>query len=207
MFRNLIQLFWPPLKRQPKNPPSSSQAANLVPGRNCGGCTVCCKSLTIISSELKKLPGILCKHAEEGAGCGIYNHRPAVCRNWYCGWRKSSKLDDSWRPDRCGVLMEFSHSLEIPASYGSQEAVKLSIWSLDTVQWEPLVTFVAACVDARIPVFLSVGMRAGFAAGMAFLNDGMAASVAARDYQRVASDLAIAANICAKHPGERIVLD
>jgi hypothetical protein len=76
----------------------------LVPGRECGECTVCCTVMAIDKPEIQKEAGVTCRHCL--AGCTIYETRPALCRDYYCGWRQLPILDDSWRPDRSGVFVE-----------------------------------------------------------------------------------------------------
>jgi hypothetical protein len=43
---------------------------SLIPGADCGGCTVCCDFPTINKPEIQKLSGAACRHAACG-GCGI----------------------------------------------------------------------------------------------------------------------------------------
>ena len=63
---------------------------NETESRQCGACTACCH------------------------GCTIYERRPKVCRDWMCMWREFPSLfDESWRPDRSGVLMRMA---EVDAS-------------------------------------------------------------------------------------------
>jgi len=75
----------------------------LIPGRDCGGCTVCCVYPTINKPEIQKLSGARCRHAGCG-GCAIYDSRPPVCRSYYCAWRTVDIFSDDWRPDKSGVL-------------------------------------------------------------------------------------------------------
>ena len=75
-----------------------------LPGRECGSCTSCCVELAIDAPDLTKPDGCECPHLIAGAGCGIYADRPALCRNWYCGWRMGA-LSEAMRPDRSGVLL------------------------------------------------------------------------------------------------------
>jgi hypothetical protein len=76
---------------------------NLVQGRECGGCVACCKTLEIHDPQIAKPADTLCKHCS-GHGCGIYDTRPPVCRDWYCLWRRDQNLPDHLRPDQCGVI-------------------------------------------------------------------------------------------------------
>lgn len=78
----------------------------IVPGRDCGECNACCIDLNIREPELKKPAGTPCPHLN-GKGCGIYDGRPSVCRNWHCLWRRIAAMPDGLRPDRCGVTFAF----------------------------------------------------------------------------------------------------
>lgn len=176
----------------------------LVPNRDCGGCTVCCKHLAIDTPQLKKLSGVLCTHCHEAKGCGIYETRPSVCVTWYCGWRKFP-LDDSWRPDRCGILITLVDQ-GIPSHYEKRVGLKFHlVGSLQSVLWEPCVTYIASLIDDGIPVFLSVPGLEGHDNKVAFLNDGMAAAVATHIDDRVAHELQNVLDSCkkARNPIER----
>ena len=75
----------------------------LIPGRECGDCTVCCTAPSINKPEIQKLSGAACRHCL-GGGCAIYDVRPPVCRAFYCAWRTVDIFGDDWRPDKSGVL-------------------------------------------------------------------------------------------------------
>ena len=70
----------------------------------CGTCKSCCTSLPI--PELNKREGEVCKHLEKD-GCGIYDVRPPVCREFECGWLASYKetAPRQSRPDRAGFIV------------------------------------------------------------------------------------------------------
>lgn len=77
-----------------------SDADNLLTpaaGRACGACTMCCKVLLV--GELRKPPGLWCKHARPGTGCGIYETRPASCRDFFCEWMLNANFPAEWKPD------------------------------------------------------------------------------------------------------------
>ena len=75
----------------------------LIPGRECGPCTVCCTAPSINKPEIQKLSGAACRHCD-GGGCAIYDSRPPVCRAFYCAWRTVDIFGEDWRPDKSGVL-------------------------------------------------------------------------------------------------------
>ncbi len=82
----------------------TSYDIGLVPGRQCGDCTVCCTVMAIDKPEIQKEAGVTCRHCV--GGCTIYETRPPLCRDYHCGWRQLPILDEGWRPDRSGVYVE-----------------------------------------------------------------------------------------------------
>jgi hypothetical protein len=74
------------------------EAQRNATGRHCGSCTMCCFILGVDAPDLTKPPDSKCRHCEAGVGCIIYERRPDLCRNFYCGWLVASVFDDSWYP-------------------------------------------------------------------------------------------------------------
>ena len=153
----------------------------LVPGRGCGACTVCCKTLKIDAPELKKLAGVLCQHCSQGVGCKIYETRPQVCQGWYCGWRRMQHLNDEWRPDRCGVLICLVGAGEgIPPEF-PQLGLKFDVMeSPDVLNWDPLIKYIGFEISRGTPVFLGTPAPVGYERRKVFLNYLMAHAVASR---------------------------
>ena len=60
-----------------------TQQVAIVPGRDCAGCTMCCKLLRV--EELDTPPLSWCPHCSVRTGCSIYDDRPTECRQFYCG--------------------------------------------------------------------------------------------------------------------------
>jgi hypothetical protein len=56
--------------------------------------------------ELDKPAGPWCAHVCPGRGCGVYETRPQSCRDFLCGWMTHPSLDERWRPDRAGFLLQ-----------------------------------------------------------------------------------------------------
>lgn len=127
----------------------------LLPRRECGACTVCCVELDIDDPELRKPDGVACPHLKEAGGCGIYDHRPATCRHWFCGWR-FLHLSDAMRPDRSGVLLSPEFGAVKGAMKGGLRIVLVDddIAVLDNPE---LIDFAARCVAGDVPIFLSWG--------------------------------------------------
>jgi hypothetical protein len=69
--------------------------------RGCGDCRVCCIVPKI--TEVTKSAGKVCRHLC-ATGCSIHDSKPTTCRDFLCAWRVMPELDESWRPDRIGLL-------------------------------------------------------------------------------------------------------
>ena len=76
-----------------------------MPG--CDGCTACCKIMQV--RELGKPANAWCAHCKIGAGCGIYDERPASCRTFECVWLQTQRgrkpLALELRPDASRVVI------------------------------------------------------------------------------------------------------
>lgn len=83
-------------------------AAELVPNRDCDGCTMCCKLLSI--AELDKPRAVWCPHCDKKRGCKIYEQRPEACRSFYCGWRRIAHLDAQWKPSHSKILINYEEA-------------------------------------------------------------------------------------------------
>ncbi|MBI1369374.1 MAG: hypothetical protein GC162_12065 [Planctomycetes bacterium] len=81
--------------------------------RECGACNVCCTAMHV--RPLNKPAGQRCEH-QTPAGCGNYENRPPVCREWHCMWVRDPRkvFTDEQRPDKLGVF--FTASLPDPAT-------------------------------------------------------------------------------------------
>ena len=80
----------------------------LVAGRSCDGCTMCCKLLSI--DVLDKPRAVWCSHCDKKRGCEIYDERPLVCRSFFCGWRRLADLDERWKPSHAKFLVNYEHA-------------------------------------------------------------------------------------------------
>ena len=72
-------------------------------GRECGGCTLCCKVMVI--PELDKAKDSWCAHCAIGEGCSIYQQRPNSCREFDCLYLTSEGLPDHWYPARSKMVL------------------------------------------------------------------------------------------------------
>ena len=118
-----------------------------APGRECGRCTACCSVLAIV--ELQKPPRRACDHLCP-SGCGIYEDRPASCREFHCLWlRGVIDADEALRPDRLGVMLDYF----VMASSGESHLIAFELWS-DAFE-TPLVQSLLAELSQTRDVHLS----------------------------------------------------
>jgi hypothetical protein len=153
----------------------------VIPGRDCGGCTVCCTALPVDEPALRKQANVDCPQCDVGGGCRVYDRRPQTCREFFCGWRALPKLGDEWRPDRSGVMVTFDDQ-DIPPGYPIRPAFKLVLTNGPvTLDTDHFAGYVAGLIVAKIPVFLSLRGPPGHFFAKAFLNDRLAWPVQNRD--------------------------
>jgi hypothetical protein len=86
------------------------------PKKRCGECTACCVALRVDTPEFKKEGGLACQHLT-AKGCGIYQTRFKICREFLCGWLLFPELDEGWRPDRSGILILQVAQASLPKAY------------------------------------------------------------------------------------------
>lgn len=80
-------------------------------GRSCNGCTLCCFTHPV--PELPKRASTLCQHCTVGAGCRVYNDKPASCGDYVCGWIEGIGTEDD-QPHLLGVVYELAELTEVP---------------------------------------------------------------------------------------------
>ena len=176
----------------------------LVNGRQCGQCSVCCVVLNIDTKEFQKLPGVACGHLGKSGGCTIHATRYPVCQSYHCGWRYLGVLNDDWRPDKSGVIIDFqSHNL--PAHYPKRPGIRITLVDKKKGLSRPFYDYVARLVAADVPVIFSVcGPPGDFPAG-AFLNDALKEPVAKRDLAQVEAVFAQAMKGLESHHFDKVV--
>jgi len=154
---------------------------NLVPGRVCGDCKVCCIVPPIDEPEMQKIPNAMCRHRLK-EGCSIYENRPTPCRTYFCGWRRLAFLDDDWRPDRSGVLIESG-----TASTVGPDAVVLILVAdpLKTVRQRRFLDFVGEAIAQKTKLFLSLPGSPGEAKAALALDTPEMRSAAAHSRTQV----------------------
>ena len=139
---------------------------HLVSGRECGDCKVCCIVPPIDEPEIQKPTNSTCRHRSV-SGCDIYENRPAPCRSYFCGWRRLAFLDDDWRPDKSGVLIESGSATTV----GPGSIVLILVGNpLKTVRQQRFLDFVRQMIDRKSTLFLSLPGSAGQAKAALSLN-------------------------------------
>jgi hypothetical protein len=98
-------------------------AANAPAERVCGKCNLCCKILII--PALGKPDNVWCEHCEIGKGCRIYPDRPAMCRDFKCGYLRDPSLGEEWYPAKCHfVLRSDNNQLVVQVDHQRPDAWK-----------------------------------------------------------------------------------
>lgn len=150
---------------------SEDNESHLVPGRECGECTVCCVNLLIKDKNFEKAADVACTHMVEKGGCTIYNDRPSVCRDWHCAWRFMAQLGDDWRPDRSGILLRSDENGIIFQPIRDAKKVLTSARAIELI---------AGGVAQGIPMSMSIPTRRGFLSHGLSLNEPLKNVVEAR---------------------------
>jgi len=166
-----------------------SSESYTVPGRECGTCSVCCRDLAIVQPEFTKLPGLLCEHCLPGQGCGIYEKRFSTCREYDCGWRSFENMDDSWRPDRSGVLITLEFS-----DQGAAAANLILVSGVAAARTDRFAGMVAGFIESGTETHMVLPADAGMMAYNIPLNGILGPAIHARDLAKVKE---IIADACA----------
>lgn len=107
------------------------QGASLTPAspqdRSCGSCTLCCKVYPI--EALDKRRNALCVHCTPGRGCGNYEERPPVCRDFLCLWLQDPSLGEEWKPD-------ISHMVIALRSTPATTAIQVTVDPAYPLAWQ-----------------------------------------------------------------------
>jgi hypothetical protein len=178
--------------------------SDIIPGRSCGSCTVCCVSLTIDDAELKKAEGIRCSHLHRENACSIYPTRPNSCRRFFCGWLLLKWIREPLRPDRSHVLIRM-HGI-IAANGTRRLGVEFSLLDGAALKAEGLAESVAAAVAADVPVFLRIPGRPGYTSARAQINDALRHAVATHDKDELLRVLRTARSQARSGPRRRVVI-
>jgi hypothetical protein len=111
-------------------------AGDIVPGRNCDGCTLCCKLLGVC--ELNLAPLSWCPHCKTKAGCSIYAQRPTECRQFDCEYLLDAAMGSHWKPSRCKMVVvteAFAHSVVVHVDPDRPDAWREEPYYSQLCQW------------------------------------------------------------------------
>ncbi|MFM9936538.1 MAG: hypothetical protein ACKVOL_10130 [Novosphingobium sp.] len=156
---------------------------DLVPGRECGGCTICCIEPAIAGHGLDKPAGVACRNCSAG-GCAIYETRPPPCREFFCVWRRAAFVGEAWRPDLSGVMIAPATAIGGTPS-GISVICVVNPRAHDVLETPAFANLVAEFVARGIGVFLNLPAAPGEPARESRLHDWVLAAVDADDPARV----------------------
>jgi hypothetical protein len=91
------------------------QPVDIVPGRSCDSCTLCCKVLGV--AVFDKPQGRECAHCLTGRGCAIYDRRPEVCREFHCSYLLSPALGEEWKPTTSHLVLGYMAEADVVLIY------------------------------------------------------------------------------------------
>jgi hypothetical protein len=81
-------------------------SARVIPGRECGTCSLCCKVYNVPS--IGHVAGKWCRHCKPGKGCTIHDALPEQCALFNCAWRIEPSIPDVWKPDQAKMVLTVS---------------------------------------------------------------------------------------------------
>jgi hypothetical protein len=167
--------------------------------RACGECSACCTVKPINTPELTKAPGITCRHCLASGGCGVYETRFPVCREYRCAWKILGWIPEPLRPDRSGVLIDIVDS---DAPGHELEATLLAFRDPADLEHHPIPDIVASLIEQGVLVFLSRPGPRGMLNVKAAVNGRLRAAIAGRDGPRFLAELRAAAQDLEAHGWE-----
>ncbi len=142
---------------------------NLVPKRKCGTCNACCDVPAIVDNGLVKRPNELCKHNVKRR-CSIFPNWPKVCDEFYCAWRRLESLNDEWRPDRIGVMIDYTYE-NFPPPFQEKTGLRFVVLDKNKLKINyKLADFIAKQIKLGFPCILSYSVDKGQAPNTAVLN-------------------------------------
>jgi hypothetical protein len=130
--------------------------AAVVEGRNCKGCTLCCKLMGI--AELEKPRGVWCPHCNPRSGCKIYGDRPGECRTFYCGYLTNPALEEAWAPSRSRMVLTYDE-LQAPRLSVHVDPARAGVWRSEPY-YAQLKRWARAAAAARGQVIVWQGRKA-----------------------------------------------
>ena len=150
----------------------------VASSKSCGDCHACCVELNIDTPEFQKKGQTPCPHLSAGR-CGIYHKRPQICREFLCGYLLFPELDESWRPDRSGIVILQVAQASLPKPYQQAgHGIQLLVTGGEAAILRPgFVDYVFGLVRAQVGVYLTAMIP------RAMLNQYLEPFVAAGDFE------------------------
>jgi len=142
--------------------------AEALPGRDCGGCTVCCVAPSIVTEGLVKAPGVACSNCT-GSGCAIYERRPTLCRDYLCAWKRIAWIPEEMRPDRSGLLIDIT-ARDAPPGYATEITILAHRDAQDFARGR-CPDLISTLVENGIAVHLSLPGPPGMMNAKGLVND------------------------------------
>jgi hypothetical protein len=102
---------------------SGLSEAKVVPGRECGSCTLCCKVFNVV--EIGKAAGKWCSHCKPGRGCKIHDNLPNECAVFNCLWKTEPTMSMHWKPDQAKMVLTVhpeTHNIQVVVDPGLPSA-------------------------------------------------------------------------------------
>lgn len=121
----------------------------------CGECRFCCKAMVVDDLEPAKPAETWCVHIrKDGPGCGIYETRPASCRQFKCLWLESQertpeyRLPLEMRPDKSRVMLCMAPDDIL--------VVRVAAGMRGHLNREPMKSFLEGMIEGGVRTFVSV---------------------------------------------------
>jgi hypothetical protein len=127
-----------------------------IPARACGDCVACCQVLNIDERELVKPADQMCVHCTS-QGCGIYESRPQVCRDWDCVWRRIESMPLETRPDHLGVVWTIDRQADPQTPFDRLYFVARAVDEPEALKQGPTTDVAAMLAHGPLPIFACWG--------------------------------------------------
>jgi hypothetical protein len=157
----------------------------LVPGRDCGSCSVCCVALTVNDGGLFKPQGHRCPNLTATDRCAIYADRPKDCGDFYCGFRRLKWVRDTLHPALSGVLIILGYT--DPARW--EVGLSVMLLTPQALDAEGLAETIAFAVVMDMPVDLVVPGPPGYTSGWTRIKTALTQIVLQNDMDAVRGEL------------------
>jgi hypothetical protein len=143
----------------------------------------------------------------ESGGCSIYSKRPTPCREWFCVWRNLSELDDSWRPDKSGVMIEFSDE-QFPGIFANRVGFRFTVINKEkATRNNKLAKFLKKQISNGVPCLLSFGIEPAQNPPVTFLNIAMGKAANQKNPNGILGELKKAITACEQQPKDFLKIE